>query len=177
MDRLARLDILIDSYGTEFILASRACRGVRLRRLSTNAVTKELLTPLRWSASTQAPGRASDELAETFFGELLARHAHTLYDIAFTAKYENNWSLRSRSVDSATVLHKMESLRVSVNKEDVFEAPNLEVLTQSLSTMIAIGGDWVVGHSSSAGRLVAVLSGESPVACTATSLPAELSPK
>ncbi|KAJ6532341.1 hypothetical protein B0H19DRAFT_1272646 [Mycena capillaripes] len=46
MDRLARLEILIDSYGTEFILASRACRGVRLRQLSTNAVTKELLTYL-----------------------------------------------------------------------------------------------------------------------------------
>jgi hypothetical protein len=190
MARLARLDILIDSYNTETelriagisglkrlkidsseerqhrplghqvsevvakspkltslhllgdgaysaiwpILGSRACRGVRLRRLSTNTVTKELLTYLESYSGLQTLAlvgvdagtrEASDELAETFFGGLLARHSDTLYDLAFTAGYENNWSFGGRSVDSLLGLHKLETLRVSVNKEDVFEAPDL----------------------------------------------------
>ncbi|KAJ6563122.1 hypothetical protein DFH09DRAFT_880034, partial [Mycena vulgaris] len=94
------------------------------RRLSTNTVTKELLTYLESYSGLQTlvlvgvdagTREASDELAETLFGGVLDRHADTLYDRAFTAGYENNWSFKGRSVDFLVGLHKLETLCVSVN--------------------------------------------------------------
>ncbi|KAJ7094872.1 hypothetical protein C8R44DRAFT_814062 [Mycena epipterygia] len=103
---------------------------IRLKNISTNIVTSDLLSYLASYSGVEKltferPDGGSDaeaaRLANMFFSAVLPRHAKSLVEMSCHAGFETQWSFGIHNVDAVAQLQNVTSLEMSVNAADVLD--------------------------------------------------------
>ncbi|KAJ7809211.1 hypothetical protein B0H14DRAFT_2867617 [Mycena olivaceomarginata] len=99
---------------------------IKLTEITTNVVTPELFDYLNSYSGIEkltlldpdgGSRDKSDRLANTFFETVLPHHATSLVELSCPAGYESRFSFGTHNVDVISLLHKLESLEMSINAE------------------------------------------------------------
>ncbi|KAJ7115016.1 hypothetical protein C8R44DRAFT_881055 [Mycena epipterygia] len=115
---------------------------IRLKNISTNIVTFDLLSYLASYSGVEKltfdrPDGGSDDeanrLANMFFGTVLPRHVTSLVEMSCPSLYETHWSFGMHNVDAVLALHKVTSLKMTVNYEDVV---NMQASMKSVNLLL-----------------------------------------
>ncbi|KAJ7307684.1 hypothetical protein DFH08DRAFT_493158 [Mycena albidolilacea] len=120
---------------------------IKLIEITTNVVTPELFAYLSSYSGIEklsllhpdgGSREKSDRLANTFFETVLPLHATSLVELSCPAGYESRFSFGTHNVHVISLLHKLESLEMSINAGAVREVDKPDVWIDEDGTEIPI---------------------------------------